>query len=55
MAEKKKAESELEFGSKRCVCPECGTKVAHVFRGVPCSETKCPKCGSRMRGTQCGE
>lgn len=55
MAEKKKAESELEFGSKKCVCPKCGTKVAHVFRGVPCSETKCPKCGSRMRGTQCGE
>lgn len=57
MADKKsaQAESELEFGSKKCVCPECGTEVPHAFRGVPCSKTKCPKCGSQMRGTQCGE
>jgi len=47
--------SELEFGSKKCICPECGTKVPHAFRGVPCSKTQCPKCGSQMKGTQCGE
>ena len=50
-----KAESELEFGSKKCMCPKCGAEVPHAFRGVPCSKTKCPKCGSQMRGTQCGE
>lgn len=57
MAEKKDAqdESDLEFGSKKCICPKCGTVVPHAFRGVPCTNTKCPKCGSQMRGTQCGE
>ena len=48
-------ESELEFGSKVCVCPKCGEKVPHALRGIPCSKKKCPKCGSQMRGTQCGE
>lgn len=49
------AESDLEFGSKKCVCPECGAEVPHALRGVPCNRTKCPKCGSKMRGTQCGD
>ena len=40
------------FGpSTYCICPNCGTKVPHV-RGVPCTETKCPKCGSYMIGDQ---
>lgn len=30
-----------------CICPSCGTKVAHQ-RGVPCSSTRCPKCGVQM-------
>lgn len=30
-----------------CVCPSCGT-VAHHEPGVPCSQIKCPKCGSFM-------
>ncbi len=30
-----------------CVCPSCGTKVAHGA-GQPCYERKCPKCGSKM-------
>lgn len=57
MAEKEvvQTESELEFGSKKCVCPKCGTEAPHAFRGVPCSKTKCPKCGSAMKGTQCGD
>lgn len=55
MPEKKASgESDLEFGSKRCVCPKCGAEVPHALRGVPCSETRCPKCGERMKGTQCG-
>lgn len=55
MPEKKAAaETDLEFGSKRCVCPKCGAEVPHALRGVPCSETRCPKCGARMKGTQCG-
>ncbi len=30
-----------------CVCPSCGTKVAHQ-PGTPCTEVKCPKCGTPM-------
>ena len=30
-----------------CVCPNCGTKIAHQ-RGVPCYDHKCPKCGQAM-------
>ncbi len=30
-----------------CVCPECGYKSEHA-RGRPCSQQKCPKCGSPM-------
>jgi len=30
-----------------CVCPVCGTRVAKT-RGVPCAQTRCPKCGTLM-------
>jgi predicted Fe-Mo cluster-binding NifX family protein len=30
-----------------CVCTQCGYKESHE-RGVPCSEKKCPNCGSAM-------
>ena len=30
-----------------CVCPSCGTKVAHR-QGVPCYSIECPKCGAKM-------
>ncbi|MGC9003960.1 MAG: hypothetical protein ACP5KZ_04555 [bacterium] len=30
-----------------CICPNCGTVVPHK-RSVPCSQMKCPKCGSPM-------
>jgi hypothetical protein len=46
-------DQELEFGSKVCVCPECGTVVPHTKRGRPCSSRDCPKCGSVMKGEQC--
>jgi len=39
-------------GSGDCVCPKCGTKTPHA-RGVPCSNTNCPKCNAPMRGVFC--
>lgn len=30
-----------------CVCPQCGTKVAHQ-QGTPCYSIRCPQCGTRM-------
>ena len=30
-----------------CLCPVCGTIVAHPA-GVPCSQLTCPQCGSRL-------
>ena len=30
-----------------CVCPTCGTVVAHQV-GTPCFEIACPKCGANM-------
>jgi hypothetical protein len=30
-----------------CVCSSCGAKVPH-FRGSPCFEIMCPKCGRKM-------
>ncbi len=31
----------------QCVCPSCGTIAPHN-PGVPCTQIKCPKCGSLM-------
>lgn len=33
--------------SGNCICPKCGTKIAHQ-RGVPCYQTKCPQCETQM-------
>ena len=30
-----------------CVCAKCGAKVAHQ-QGVPCTNQKCPQCGTTM-------
>uniref|UniRef100_A0A6M3KSJ8 Putative prohead protease n=1 Tax=viral metagenome TaxID=1070528 RepID=A0A6M3KSJ8_9ZZZZ len=42
-------ERQGDGGAESCVCPKCGEKIAHE-RGKPCSEVKCPKCGSVMVG-----
>lgn len=39
-------------GSEECVCPKCRHTEPHK-RGVPCTEVKCPKCGTLMRGQFC--
>lgn len=39
-------------GTAECVCPKCGHKEPHK-RGIPCSEVKCPKCSTPMRGDYC--
>lgn len=30
-----------------CVCTDCGHKIPHKT-GKPCSDIKCPECGSQM-------
>ena len=33
--------------SGNCICSNCGYKMPHQ-PGVPCSQQKCPKCGTAM-------
>jgi RNA polymerase-binding transcription factor DksA len=44
---------DVDFGSSGCICPKCGKEIPHARRGVPCSKTKCPDCGSTMKGRKC--
>lgn len=30
-----------------CVCPKCGHEEARD-RAIPCTDKKCPKCGTKM-------
>lgn len=39
-------------GTKECTCPNCGYKEPSQ-RGIPCTEKKCPKCGTPMKGSNC--
>lgn len=39
-------------GSSRCTCPKCGYSEPHK-RGIPCSDRRCPKCGTPMVGERC--
>ncbi|MEA3357034.1 MAG: hypothetical protein U9Q67_01220 [Patescibacteria group bacterium] len=39
-------------GTAECTCPKCGHKEPHK-RGIPCTEVKCPKCGTPMKGEFC--
>jgi len=42
-------------GAQYCVCPQCGYSETHEKAGegksVPCTETKCPECGAKMKGS----
>ncbi|NIQ88594.1 MAG: hypothetical protein GWN93_05760 [Deltaproteobacteria bacterium] len=42
-------ERQGDGGAGTCVCPECGATAQHE-KSVPCSEHKCPKCGTAMGG-----
>lgn len=46
-------DTELEFGSSKCVCTKCGHTAGHAERGIPCNRKSCPKCGSPMKGLPC--
>jgi len=48
-------EGDIEFGSSTCYCAKCCKEYPHSHRGVPCSEMKCPSCGSLMVGKKCRE
>ena len=50
--QRKSAPGKLQGGSGDCVCPKCGFKQTHT-RGVPCTQLKCPKCGTNMKGVFC--
>ncbi|MBN1915468.1 DUF5320 family protein [Candidatus Dojkabacteria bacterium] len=39
-------------GNKECTCPKCGYSESQT-RGIPCTEKKCPKCQTPMRGVYC--
>ncbi len=38
--------------TKQCECPNCGN-IQSEKRAKPCTEVKCEKCGSMMRGEYC--
>jgi len=38
--------------TKVCTCPKCGY-TENAVRGVPCTERKCPKCDTIMKGDLC--
>jgi len=42
-------------GVRYCICPKCGYSVEHEREGEgkskPCTEVKCPKCGTPLQGS----
>ena len=39
-------------GTKECTCPNCGNKESNP-RGVPCTQMKCSKCQTPLKGVYC--
>lgn len=42
--------AQRDGGASKCVCSSCGADYTHE-RGIPCTETPCPVCGSVGRGS----
>ena len=41
------------LGSNVCTCPKCGHQIPHTQRGIQCTQIKCPKCKTLMKGEHC--
>ena len=44
--------SNRPLGSSICICPKCGHEESHK-RGIPCTQVKCSKCETPMKGVNC--
>jgi len=50
--EEQKKSMQIDPADLDCICPECGQQVLKTM--LPCEQTLCPKCGSRMAQHQKG-
>ncbi len=42
----------IQAEAGKCSCPKCGYEETHQ-RGIPCSQKKCPKCDTPLKGINC--
>jgi uncharacterized protein len=48
----RRAVGRRQNGTKECTCPNCGNKESNP-RGIPCTQIKCSKCGTPLKGVYC--